>query len=204
MPINDAVLRKYPNATFIETGTRRGDTTALALCCGFERVLTVELSDNWRDLYQARFGDDCRVRFFAGLSKDRLPERLAQVDTSATFWLDAHYSGGDTARGDQFCPLLEELDLIAGHRIKTHTILIDDVRLFGGEFGPEVTLEQVKKKLLAINPHYCFHFEDGYVRNDILVAAPPDLDAYERAFQEMADSAAVQEIFQRMQREIHS
>ena len=173
MPINHAVLSKYPNATFIETGTFRGDTAALALRCGFERVLTVELSDNWRDLYQTRFGNDRRVRLFAGLSKDRFPEMLAQVDTSATFWLDAHCSGGDTARGDKFCPLLEELDLIAGHRIKTHTILIDDVRLFGNEFGSEVTVEQVIKKLLTINPHYHFHFEDGYVRNDILVAAPP-------------------------------
>ena len=160
MPMNRTVLSKYPNTIFIETGTYTGATTVLALRCGFQRVLTVELSDHWRDQYQTLFGHDDRVRLFAGLSKDRLPEMLAQVDTPATFWLDAHYFGGPSALGDKFCPLLEELDLIAGHRIKTHTILIDDVRCFGKEFGPEVTVEQVIKKLLTINPDYRFHFED--------------------------------------------
>ena len=173
MPISQAVLSKYPNAIFIETGTYTGYTTAMALRCGFERVLTVELSDHWRDQYQTLFGNDNRVQLFAGLSKDRLPQMLAQVDTPATFWLDAHYFGGPSALGDKFCPLMEELDLIAGHRIKTHTILIDDVRCFGKEFGPEVTVGQVIKKLLTINPRYRFHFEDGRERNDILVAAPP-------------------------------
>ncbi len=173
MPMNRTVLSKYPNTIFIETGTYTGATTVLALRCGFQRVLTVELSDHWRDQYQTLFGHDDRVRLFAGLSKDRLPEMLAQVDTPATFWLDAHYFGGPSALGDKFCPLLEELDLIAGHRIKTHTILIDDVRCFGKEFGPEVTVEQVIKKLLTINPDYRFHFEDGRTRKDILVAAPP-------------------------------
>ena len=93
MPIHRAVLRKYPNAIFVETGTYQGYTAALALRCGFERVLTVELSDHWRDLYQTLFGNDDRVQLFAGSSKDRLPEMLAQVDTPATFWLDAHYLG---------------------------------------------------------------------------------------------------------------
>ncbi len=178
MPINRAVLSKYPNTIFVETGTYTGDTTALALHCDFERVLTVELSDNWRDRYQARFGNDRRVRLFAGLSKDRLPEMLAQVDSPATFWLDAHYSGGGTARGDTLCPLLEELDLIAAHPIKTHTILIDDVRLFGNQFGPEVTVKRVMEKLLTINPHYQFYFEDGYAPSDILVAALPFADRF--------------------------
>ena len=173
MPINRAVLSKYSNKIFVETGTYMGDTSALALHCGFERVLTVELSNNWRGQYQTRFGNDSRVRLFAGLSKDRLPEMLAQVDAPATFWLDAHYSGGGTALGDKLCPLLEELDLIADHWIKTHTILIDDVRLFGDEFGPDVTVERVKEKLLTINPSYQFHFEDGNAPNDILVAALP-------------------------------
>lgn len=174
MPIGPTVLSKHPNTIFIETGTYMGATTALALRCGFERVLTVELSDHWRDLYQTLFGDDDRVELFAGSSTDRLPQMLAKVDAPATFWLDAHYyPGSPSARGDKYCPLLEELDLIAGHWIKTHTLLIDDVRCFGKEFGPEVTVEQVIKKLLAINPEYRFHFEHGRERNDILVAAPP-------------------------------
>ncbi len=175
MPITHAVLSKYPNAIFFETGTHQGFATGLALRCGFERVLTVELSDKWRDRYQTLFGNDDRVQLFAGSSKDRLPQMLAQVDAPATFWLDAHHMGVGSALGDKYCPLLQELDLIARHRIKTHTLLIDDVRLFGNEFGPEVTLGQVIQKLLTINPRYRFHFEDGKVRNDILVAAPPPL-----------------------------
>jgi hypothetical protein len=72
-------------------------------------------------------------------------------------------------------PLLKELALIGRHRIKTHTILIDDVRLFGTK-GPEdwsgVTLDKVIDKLKSINRNYSIHYENGieWAQNDVLVA----------------------------------
>ncbi len=49
------------------------------------------------------------------------------------FWLDAHYSGGDTAHAkDCETPIKEELKTILNDNPK-HIILIDDARLFVGE-----------------------------------------------------------------------
>ncbi|MDD5318778.1 MAG: hypothetical protein PHF79_03110, partial [Candidatus Pacebacteria bacterium] len=49
------------------------------------------------------------------------------------FWLDAHFSGGKTAKsvlGDT--PIEKELDIIFGSWTNGNVILIDDARLFTG------------------------------------------------------------------------
>jgi len=45
------------------------------------------------------------------------------------FWLDAHWSGGDTYGENDECPLMDELKIIFQYR-KNYVILIDDARLF--------------------------------------------------------------------------
>lgn len=47
------------------------------------------------------------------------------------FWLDGHYSGEGTAKGDKETPILEELKCILNKNDYKHVILIDDARLFG-------------------------------------------------------------------------
>jgi hypothetical protein len=47
------------------------------------------------------------------------------------FWLDAHFSGGFTSRGDVDCPLITELDAIAAAKLSQVAILVDDVRCLG-------------------------------------------------------------------------
>ncbi len=37
-------------------------------------------------------------------------------------------------------------------------------------------MDELKAKLLEINPKYEFSYEDGHVKNDILVAQPPKPD----------------------------
>ncbi|HRI35351.1 MAG TPA: hypothetical protein PLD02_16495, partial [Saprospiraceae bacterium] len=68
------------------------------------------------------------------------------------------------------CPVLLELEAIKQHSIKTHTILIDDCRFFGTEGFDYITIDQVIKSLLEINPSYQFKYENGYTADDILVA----------------------------------
>ena len=61
--------------------------------------------------------------------------------------------------------------MIGQHPIKTHTILIDDVRIFrepSNKFS--VTLDQVIDSLHAINPDYQIGYDDGFQEKDILVA----------------------------------
>jgi hypothetical protein len=71
-------------------------------------------------------------------------------------------------------PLMAELDQIKLHPIKNHTILIDDLDLCGGYLFDYVTLDQIKQKILEINPKYSITFTDGGLdgryRETILVA----------------------------------
>lgn len=171
MPATRDVFERHPNPVLVETGTYRGDAIAAALEAGFPDVRSVELSPQLYDDAAARFAGDGRVRLWLGHSAARLPEMLAGVVTPATFWLDAHYSGGFTAGDADDCPLLAELAAIAAHPIKTHTIMIDDVRQFGREMP--VTSEQARAALLAINPDYAIALEesgDPALGLDILVA----------------------------------
>ena len=60
-----------------------------------------------------------------------MSELLPKISEPITFWLDGHWSAGDTAQGDTNTPLLQELVEISNHHIKNHTILVDDIRQFG-------------------------------------------------------------------------
>ena len=42
----------------------------------------------------------------------RVPELVRQLDGPALFWLDGHYSGGDTAKGELDTPVSAELESI--------------------------------------------------------------------------------------------
>ncbi len=173
MPAAREVFARHPNPVLIETGTYKGDAIAAALEAGFSEVRSVELSLQLHQDAAGRFAGDGRVLLWLGHSAERLPEMLAGVVTPATFWLDAHYSGGLTAGDADQCPLLAELAAIAAHPINTHTILIDDVRQFGREMP--VTSAQAKAALLAINPDYAIALEqsgDPGLGLDILVARP--------------------------------
>ena len=96
---------------------------------------------------------------------------LKNINESVTFWLDGHYSCGDTALGDFWAPLMQELDAIKNHNIKDHTIMIDDMRCWQ-EPNPVHGFykDDIIKKLKEINTDYEFAYEDGLEENDILVA----------------------------------
>jgi hypothetical protein len=54
------------------------------------------------------------------------------LEHPAIFWLDAHYSGGNTAQGFENTPIMSELEYVFKHNIKGHIILIDDAGDFTG------------------------------------------------------------------------
>lgn len=172
MPISEELLRKYRSrSVFVETGTYYGDTVALALSVGFSTVYSVELSSELYARCRKRFvNDPVRVRLFLGPSEACLPRILSQLTEPCVFWLDGHYSQGETALGKKWCPLYEELDVISTHHIKTHTILIDDVRLVGNEWR-DISMDGLLTRLRAINPRYEISFEaDSLHPQDVLVA----------------------------------
>ena len=54
-----------------------------------------------------------------------------ELNGDTIFFLDGHYSSGNTAKGTKDCPLLEELSIINRYFKYEGLIIIDDLRLFG-------------------------------------------------------------------------
>jgi hypothetical protein len=178
MPIELPILKKYYNNVFIETGTWMGDGVIRAINTGFKTIHSIEILLSTHQRCVKRFKENSNVYLHHGDSLDVLPKILENINEPVTFWLDGHFSGEEweTGKGKLPNPLLKELDIINLHPIKTHTILIDDMRCWTKDnevfFSDETPFDvlDIKTKLLKINPNYCFYYEDGYIKNDILVA----------------------------------
>lgn len=164
------VFSKHLNPIFIETGTYKGEGVTKALQAGYIEVYSIELDPTLYQQCKAKFQHNPNVHLYLGNSRLILEQILPHIQQNATFWLDAHYSAGNTAMGDTNTPILDELEVIAKHPIHTHTIMIDDVRLFGTAEFDFISLEDIIEALLKINPEYTIFFEDGYIANDVLVA----------------------------------
>lgn len=171
-------LKKYLNPIFVETGTFHGDGVRQALNAGFDKVYSIEVKEEFYHECCQKFSkeiEEGRVELLLGDSEYKLIEIIEKISQPATFWLDAHPMPGN-ARGEKNCPLYEEIDSIGQHRIKNHTILIDDIRLIrnGGKGwgGHSVTVEGLKARLRKINEKYNIVFENGFIENDVLCAFP--------------------------------
>lgn len=175
MPISVNILERYLNSTFIETGSHLGGGIKAAIEAGFEKIYSIEIDENKFKNLSTIFEKDPAVILFCGDSRRRLKEVLDKITQPATIWLDAHIDDGSydkqTIVLDDRNPILDELRIINEHPIKTHTILIDDFRLFNRAHGFwGVTPEIIKEYLLRINDKYKISFENGYVKKDIMVA----------------------------------
>lgn len=114
---------------FIESGTYLGDTAEVASRI-FE-VHTVELSQQLFTQAQKRFIRNRNVHLYFGDSSEVLPKILPTLQTKKLlFWLDGHWSAGNTAKGALNTPIIQELQLIQRLGIKDSVILIDDIRFF--------------------------------------------------------------------------
>ena len=112
---------------FIETGTYLA-ATALWASGLFDEVRTIELSDTLYRRAVGKYGDVPNIKFFNGSSLVVLNDLLRENLPPSLFWLDAHFSGDETAGYESACPLIEEIKLILDTR-EEHFILIDDARL---------------------------------------------------------------------------
>ena len=116
----------------VETGTYMG-MMVNAMQPHFRRVVSIELDPALSMRAKARFRQSPNVEIRQGDSATELPAVLSTIDGPTLFWLDAHFSGGVTARAAIDTPIEAELRLILGHRSgDRHVILIDDARCFDG------------------------------------------------------------------------
>lgn len=126
--------KRFSMDTFVETGTFRGEMV-FAMRRRFKRIFSIELDPVFYQQSKKKFSSMKHITILRGDSSHVLPEILKKINRPSLFWLDAHYSGGKTAQGEVDSPILYELEVILGHNIDNHVILIDDARCFIGKNG---------------------------------------------------------------------
>jgi hypothetical protein len=112
---------------FVEGGTYKGGT-AKKMSGTFRKVYTIEKSDVMFEEAEQNLKDISNITMLKGDTREHLRNILENND-NILFWLDAHWSGGDTYGKEDECPLIEELEIIFDYS-KNYVILIDDARLF--------------------------------------------------------------------------
>ncbi len=138
--------------TFIETGYHTGDTITKA-DGHFKHIYSIELSEELYRTGVTQWASWANIHLIQGDSGKELGHLLERLNTRALIWLDAHWSGRTTARGDTNTPIKAELEALRTASHKDHTIAIDDLEEFTGNNGyPTVT--ELLDAIHAINPAY--------------------------------------------------
>lgn len=157
---------RYRTRILVETGTCLGEMV-YAMKGRFARIFSIELDQElWRGA-SSLFAGDSHVSILQGDSGEKLTEVLAQLREPALFWLDAHYSGGITARGAKDTPIGQEMEMILSHSVTNHVVLIDDARNFVGNNDYPT---QAELKELVYDRRADFSF---VVADDIIQICPP-------------------------------
>lgn len=169
--LKETVLREYAERhhlkVFVETGTYRGDMVA-AMSGLFHKIYSIELGDRLYRAAQRRFRRERHIELVHGDSARELGPILARIDRPALFWLDGHYSAGDTARGSADTPIYAELDQIFRAPDLGHVIVIDDARCFGSD-PAYPTIDALRTYVSSKRPQARFDIEA-----DIIRITPPE------------------------------
>lgn len=203
------ILQKQYNIdTFVETGTFKGRTSLWA-SNHFKKVITIENSRTIFDKTSDKYKHIKNIDFLYGHSKNHLKNIVFNLNEVAIFWLDAHWSGGETYGINDECPLIEEIKIINSTKLN-HIILIDDARLFVMPPPPPHKPEQwanISQIISQINERenrYCFIADDiiGVVPDSAIKSLSPyfeDIRTHERKLASKNTS-----IFNRIKRKLNS
>ena len=153
--------KKFNTKVLVESGTYLGDMIFAQLPF-FDKLNSIELVDQLWEMATKRFENNKKVSILKGDSGRVLHDLVPQLSQPTLFWLDGHFSGGDTGFGETGCPIYAEIDTIFASPDK-HIILIDDARCFIGAVGypPLAEFEQVIKTKM---PNASFEVKDDIIR----------------------------------------
>lgn len=147
---------------FVETGTYLGDMVA-AVRKDFGLIYSIELSREYFEKAKKKFERYDYIEIIQGDSAVVIPKIMKKIKESALFWFDAHYSSGNTARGEKETPIMEEIRTICESQINGHIILIDDARLFTGE-NDYPRVEALRDLIMKSYSESTFEVEDDIIR----------------------------------------
>jgi hypothetical protein len=167
--IISSYAKLYNCDVFIETGTYLGDTI-FSQKNNFSKIISVELSKKLFKAASKRFKYYPHIKILFGNSGDLLFKIMPDITTRALLWLDGHYSGGLTAKGQTESPVFSELSAVFENNASGHIILIDDARLFIGQ-RDYPTMAELEAYVKSKNPEYKIEIE-----SDIIILATIEKD----------------------------
>lgn len=134
--IINAARKKTGATQFIEVGTYKGVTTHRCARV-FDRVWSIELSPELHQASQKFLAARKNVELCLGDGAHWLKVLLERSElTNVVIFLDGHFSGEETALGDEAEPALNEIALLSKFKHKVAGIIIDDFRTFGSTGVP--------------------------------------------------------------------
>jgi len=118
-------------STFVETGTYYGLTTEYAAKFS-NRVISLEPSESLYKRAKDLFIGLKNIEILKGTSEDIFPKIIPTLSGDITFWLDGHYSGGETYQSAIDTPIVFELNEIEKYKknFSRLSIMVDDFRCF--------------------------------------------------------------------------
>lgn len=152
--------------TAIESGTYKGHTSR-KFAHFADQVITIEADFDYFLKSKKKLKRYTNTTVLHGDSGELIGNVLPPRSVGCVMWLDAHYSGGNTAGEHEHCPLMNELRQILFSRNALNSIvLIDDSRGLTGTYGWPILSELVglfnKNKFSSI------------IIDDVLIASSPN------------------------------
>lgn len=131
--VKERIVKNYANKynaeVLVETGTYEGEMID-AVLTDFKKIYSIELDKALYKNVKKKYLKISKIKLYQGDSTQVLKKVLKKIPALSIFWLDAHYSGGKTARGKKETPVTDELKTILSSG-KPQILLIDDARFFG-------------------------------------------------------------------------
>jgi len=159
--------KNYP--CFIETGTLNGETI-FALEPYFNKLYTIDISEKHYNNTKNKYNGN-KINFILGDSSIVFESLLPNITDKCVFFLDGHWSGGDTGHSEKDCPLEEEITHINNLFQNDGIIIIDDVRLFGLSNDQDWSNINKEKLLNILKPRInkVFHLDSKLAKDDRLI-----------------------------------
>lgn len=156
-------------SSFIETGTLEGGTI-FAMEPYFDKLYTVEYSEKYHNIAKNRYNGN-KIDFRLGDSSIVFETLLPTIRAPAIFFLDGHWSSGDTGKSAKDCPLIEEVTHIRNLFTPNAILIIDDCRMFGTKYAEDWSeiSESGILKILEPRIEQYYYLDSDSAQNDRLV-----------------------------------